>query len=144
MSSPVGWARANVLYDAMRRPPRYGSLEEAALLLVWKTRRDVQIAGVRAQAQAAIGGDKALEAFTDFRNLINRVELEEKSNKMKEQLEAMKSIKEIRFQPLRSTEKVSQLPHVTRKADVLNPPSRQLHALRTPGNVRAVPPKTRR
>ena len=82
MSSPVGWARANVLYDTSSRPPRYGTLEEAAYLLVWKTRRDIQVAGVRAQAQAAIGGDKALDAFSDFSNLINRVELEELYFKM--------------------------------------------------------------
>lgn len=140
----MGWARANVMYDAMRRPPRYGSIEETAHILVWKTRRDIQTAGVRAQAQAAIGGDKAIEAFTDFRNLVNRVELEEKSDKMREQLEAMKSIKEIRFQPLRATEKVVALPHVARQINDASPTKRHLHPLRTAGNMRATTPKTRR
>lgn len=133
-----------MLYDTFHRPPRYNSLEEAALLLVWKARRDVQIAGVRAQAQAAIGGDKALDAFSDFRNLINRVELEEKSTKMREQLENLKTIKEIRFQPLQSAEKTAKLPHVGRAQvnELLG--GRRLHPLRSDGNKRANAPKTRR
>jgi hypothetical protein len=68
--------------------------------MVWKARQSEMIAKVRAQAQAAIGGDKAVEAFSEFRDTVNRVEIKARTEKMRDQLEKLKNIKEIRFRPL--------------------------------------------
>lgn len=112
------------------------------MLMVSKARREIQVAGVRATAQAAIGGDKAVEAFAEFRDLINRVEIEDRSNKMREQLEQLKQIKEIRFRPLRATEKSIKLPEIDRSA-VTKTAQRTLRPVDAIPR-RAGPPKTRR
>lgn len=89
----------------MDGPPSYGTLLELMCLMVWRSRQVQMVASVRAQAQAAIGGEKAVEAFSDFQNLVNQVENEDRAQKMREQLEALKEIKEIRFKPLISEHK---------------------------------------
>lgn len=70
------------------------------MLTVWRSRQTEKVLSVRATAQAAIGGDKAAEAFSDYVNTVNRVDTEDKSKKMKERLEKLKDIQEIRFQPM--------------------------------------------
>jgi 2-polyprenyl-3-methyl-5-hydroxy-6-metoxy-1,4-benzoquinol methylase len=69
--------------------------------------------GARAQAQAAIGGEKATEAFTDLVHHLSRVEREDETSKMKERLEKLKTIKEIRFRPLSTVNKTRNLPVVS-------------------------------
>lgn len=70
------------------------------MLMVWKARQGLMVAGVRAQAQAAIGGDKAVDAFSEFRDLVNRVDIADRNERLKGRLEKLKEIKEIRFRPL--------------------------------------------
>lgn len=114
MNTPLGWARANVVYD-MGGLPKPGSLAEAMCVVVWRTRQQQKVAGIRAQSQASLGGEKAVEAFKDFRDLVNRVDVKDRTERMHRQLERIKDIKEIRFQPLVSTKKTINVRRVTRE-----------------------------
>lgn len=61
------------------------------------------VASVRAQAQAAVGGDAAVEAFQEFKKTLNRVEVEDREKKLKTALNEWSKIPEIRFQPQATT-----------------------------------------
>lgn len=61
------------------------------------------VASVRAQAQAAIGGEAAVEAFQEFKKTLNRVEVEDREKKLKTALNEWSRIPEIRFQPQATT-----------------------------------------
>ena len=100
MNTPLGWARANVIYDTMARPPRSGTLAEVLAIMVWRARVSQEVAGVRAQVQGALGGDAAVDAFSEFRDLVNRVEVKERSDKMRERLKNIEKVEAIRFKPL--------------------------------------------
>lgn len=119
-----------MIYDLLRKPPPFGSLLELVCMVVQRERQQLSILGVRAQAQAAIGGDKAEEAFKDFVNAQQRVEREDNSAKMREKLEALKDIKEIRFTPIAMAERKIKLPTVDaqtlREAGVLSEQARVL------------------
>lgn len=115
MRTPLGWARANIFYEKMVGPPKPGTLAEVLCLMVWKARQTEKIAQVRAQAQAALGGEKAVDAFSEFRDLINGVEIKDRNDKMRKQLERLKDIKEIRFQPLSMPRKATVLRTVSRE-----------------------------
>ena len=100
MNTPLGWARANIVYEKMIGPPKPGTLAEVLCIMIWKARQSMGIAQARALAQASLGGDKAVDAFSEYRDLVNRVEIKERTDKMRERLSAMQDIKEIRFKPL--------------------------------------------
>jgi hypothetical protein len=114
MSTPLGWARANLIYDKHVGVPKYGTLTEALCLLVWRSRVGILLAQTRAQAQAAIGGDSAKAAFEEFRDLVNRSEVKAKKDKMQERLEQLQTMKEIRFRPIAEPTKVNALPKTVR------------------------------
>ena len=99
MSTPLGWARANVLYDSMSGVPEYGSLTEAVLLLVWKSRTAQGLAATRAVAQAAVGGEAAVEAFAEYRDLITKRTTESKKSDMREKLERLRDMQTVKFRP---------------------------------------------
>lgn len=61
------------------------------------------VASVRAQAQAAVGGDAAVEAFQEFKKTLNRVEVEDREKKLKAALDEWGKVPEIRFQPQATT-----------------------------------------
>ena len=105
----MGWARAQLIFDKMSAPPRYGSLLELMCLTVQRERASLALLGARAQAQAAIGGEAAEAAFKEYVNAASRVELANTKKKMHDQIEELKKIKEIRFQPLTSTTKQLRL-----------------------------------
>jgi hypothetical protein len=84
----------------MQGTPKYGTMAEIMALMIWKKRQAQLLAKVRAQAQASLGGDKALDAYAEFRDLINHVDVKERTDKQRERLENLKKIKEIRFRPL--------------------------------------------
>ena len=112
MSTPLGWARANLYYDKLKDIPSFGSLREAACLLVWKNRIEILQAQTRATAQAALGGENAEKAFNDLISLINRVEISDKKDKMSERLKNLRDIKEIRFRPSAMPKSTSPLKKV--------------------------------
>lgn len=57
------------------------------------------IAGVRAQAQAALGGDAAVEAFKAFKTQVTKIEVEDRENRMRDALKEWSKVSEVRFQP---------------------------------------------
>jgi hypothetical protein len=84
----------------MREPPQYGSLLEVLCLIIWQHRQQVMIAGVRAQAQAALGGDAAVEAFKAFKTQVQKIEVEDRENKMRSALKEWSKVSEVRFKPV--------------------------------------------
>lgn len=95
----MGWARANLLYDCMTQPPKFGSLTEAALLLVYNARVAQGVAATRAVAQASIGGDAAVEAFDEYKNLITQRTAEKTKTELREKLELLKKVQAVKFRP---------------------------------------------
>jgi len=67
MSTPLGWARANLIFEKEPRP-KPGSLVELIFLLVFFAKQRAKFTEVRAQTQAAIDteGDASAKAFDDF------------------------------------------------------------------------------
>lgn len=68
--TPLGWARANIVYDMQHEPPPPGSPMESVMILVWQMRQDIEYYGTRALVQAAIdiqdGGKAADEAWKKY------------------------------------------------------------------------------
>lgn len=112
----MGWARAQLIFDKLTKPPPYGSLLELTCLTVQRERAQLALLGARAQAQAALGGESAEAAFKEYVNAFSRVEVEDTKKKMKDQIEELKKIKEIRFKPLVATTKQLKLPVVSAQA----------------------------
>lgn len=63
--------------------------------------------------QSAVNKDGASEAYKDLVSHLKRVEREDETKKMKERLEDLKKIKEIRFRPLATPTKQRNLPVVS-------------------------------
>ncbi len=133
LKTPLGWARANVFYEKLSSPPKPGSLEEVLCWVVWKEREKIGVARDKAQAQAALGGDAAVEAFTQYQQLVNRVQVEDSRKKMQAAMEDLAKIKEIRFAPLSPMKRVKALRSVdssTYVAKAADPgPTRKLKPL---------------
>jgi hypothetical protein len=68
-------------------------------LMVWQTRISQSVAATRAVAQAAIGGEKATEAFEDYRNSINRSTITDDKKKMHDRLDDLKKMQAVKFRP---------------------------------------------
>ena len=109
----MGWARAQLVYDKLTKPPPFGSLLELMCLTVQRERAQLALLGARAQAQAALGGEAAESAFKEYAAAYSRVETEDTRRKMREQVEKLKEIKEIRFKPMVATTKQLNLPVVS-------------------------------
>lgn len=52
--TPLGWARANIVYDMQHEPPPPGSPLESVMILVWQMRQDIEYYATRVLVQAAI------------------------------------------------------------------------------------------
>ena len=106
-----------MIYDSKKIVPQFGSLAEAVHLLVWKSRVTEEFHKTRATAQAAIGGDKASEAFDDYRRVLDRRVEEKKEESMREKLDRLKDMKAISFKPAEGgvRKKSSSLKTVRRK-----------------------------
>lgn len=73
---------------------------ESVLLVVWRRRQQLSIAEVRAQAQASLGGDAALEAFKEFRDQVTHVEVESQKTDMRKTLDAWSKSPALSVTPL--------------------------------------------
>jgi len=63
----VGWARANVLYDMQKAPPKPGTPLESLMLLVWQMRQTIRLQETRAIVQSLLAAnteDQALQKAT--------------------------------------------------------------------------------
>jgi hypothetical protein len=56
--TPLGWARANIMYDAMRDVPPPGSPMESVMILVWQMRQEIDFYTVRAIIQSEADDSK--------------------------------------------------------------------------------------
>ena len=99
LNTPLGWARANVLYDCAKQPPKYGSLMEIVLLLVYNSRVAQGMAATRAVAQASIGGEAAVEAFTQYTDIVTKRVKDKKKSDMRDKLEKLKDMQMVKFRP---------------------------------------------
>lgn len=68
-------------------------------LMVWQTRTSQEVAATRAVAQAAIGGEKAAEAFEDYKNIVHRSTATTDKKKMHDRLEDLKKMQAVKFRP---------------------------------------------
>lgn len=109
----MGWARAQLVYDKLDKPPPFGSLLELMCLVIQRERAQLALLGARAQAQAALGGESAETAFKEYASAYSRVETEDTTRKMREQIEELKKIKEIHMRPLVPTTRQLKLPVVS-------------------------------
>ena len=68
--TPLGWARANIVYDLQHEPPPPGSPLESVFILVWQMRQDIEYYAHRVLVQAAIeikdGGKAAADAWQKY------------------------------------------------------------------------------
>lgn len=87
------------MYDCASQPPRYGSLTETVFLIVYSSRVAQGVAATRAVAQASMGGEAAVEAFSDYTDLISKRDKETKKTEMREKLEKIKDMQMVKFRP---------------------------------------------
>jgi hypothetical protein len=80
--------------------PKYGSLMEVLLMLVWKKKQVIHAAQIRAMAQSALGGKEAEQAYKDFIEELTQVSPENNKDELRERLEDMKKIQAIKVTPL--------------------------------------------
>jgi hypothetical protein len=99
LNTPLGWARANVLYDCSKQPPKHGSLMEVVLLMVFNSRVAQGMAATRAVAQASIGGEAAVEAFTEYTDIVTKRVKDKKKSDMREKLDKLKDMQMVKFRP---------------------------------------------
>ena len=52
MKTPLGWARANMMYDMMEKPPKPGSVLEALCLMIQMRRQLIQLYSMHTVVQA--------------------------------------------------------------------------------------------
>lgn len=118
MKTPLGWARANLVYQKLNKVPKYGSLLESMCLILWKELLDIDVAQARAQAQAALGGDEAKKAFSDYSSLIfrDKINEQEKKDLMQERFQRVARMGPITFEPVElPSAKGGTLPKVRRR-----------------------------
>ena len=72
---------------------------EVVCLVVHNSRVAQGIAATRAVAQASIGGDAAVEAFSEYTDMLTKRDTEKKRSDMREKLEKVKEKEMIKFRP---------------------------------------------
>lgn len=88
-----------MLYD--KGPlPLPGSFQELVHLLVFQSRINADLVRTRAVAQASLGGDKAVEAFDEFKNALLSPTRNKQRKDMAEALEKVAKMGPIAFRPL--------------------------------------------
>jgi hypothetical protein len=69
------------------------------MLIVFNSRTAQGIAQTRAMAQASMGGDAAVDAFSEYADLITKRTTEKKKSDMREKLEKVKQMQAVKFRP---------------------------------------------
>lgn len=67
--------------------------------MVYNSRVAQDMAATRAVAQAAIGGDAAVEAFTEYTDIVTKRIREKKQSDMRDKLEKLKDMQLVKFRP---------------------------------------------
>lgn len=86
-------------------------------LFVQQKRREIAFSQTRAIAQASLGGEAAEKTFEEFAEAYNQVDRQANRKDLAQQLERLKQIKEIRFQPLAPLTSRTSVPRVTLPKD---------------------------
>lgn len=66
MKTPEGWARANLLLQTLKEPPKKGTLRESMLILLMAQLETIEHARFRALAQLIVDSGKGIEAFEEY------------------------------------------------------------------------------
>lgn len=66
MRTPLGWYRANLMYETSTKPPAYGSHLETLFLLLSKFREERQLMLDRAMFLSQVNPKEAVEAFNSY------------------------------------------------------------------------------
>lgn len=66
LGTPEGWARANLLLQTLRAPPRIGSLQESVLTLLQMKLEAIDHARFRALSQIIVDKEKGVAAFEEY------------------------------------------------------------------------------
>jgi len=66
LTTPEGWARANLLLQTLQAPPQPGSLREWVLILLVNRLEDIEHARFRALAQLIVDKETGVKAFEDY------------------------------------------------------------------------------
>lgn len=66
MTTPEGWARANLLLRTLQAPPPKGSLQEWALIFLLDRLEDIEHARFRALAQILVNKEEGAKAFEEY------------------------------------------------------------------------------
>lgn len=67
--------------------------------MVYQSRVAQGVAATRAVAQASMGGEAAVDAFTEYTELISKRTTETKKTEMREKLEKLKEMQVVKFRP---------------------------------------------
>ena len=106
MTTPAGWARANLLLRTLQAPPRPGSLREWMLILLLDRLEDIEHARFRALAQIIVDKEAGVEAFEDYMKIAFPFLEGRKQSKTQEVYDALRSW--IAEGPLKVTPTVTQ------------------------------------
>ena len=115
LETPLGWARANIIYDKSPDLPGYGTLEEVLFMLVWQKRRVIHAMQTRAVVQSSLGGKEAEEAYKDFISQLTQTNEEKRHDDLRDKLENMKKIQAIKITPLETASPKRTLKKVTKR-----------------------------
>jgi hypothetical protein len=66
MKTSEGWARANLLLQTLKAPPRKGTLRESLLIMLMAQLESIEHARFRALAQIIVDSGKGIEAFEEY------------------------------------------------------------------------------
>ena len=96
MKTPLGWARANMMYDLLDKPPKVGSVLEALCLMVQMRRQLIQLYGMHTVVQAVrTAEDESAESiqqsFNQYRDAVLPFLKEEMSRETNNLIDALKA-----------------------------------------------------
>jgi len=66
LTTPEGWARANILFQTLREPPPRGSVRESLLRLLVMQKEEAEHAKFRALAQLLVDKEAGAKAFEEY------------------------------------------------------------------------------
>ena len=95
MKTPLGWARANMMYDLLDKPPKTGSVLEALCLMVQMRRQIIRLYGMHTVVQAVRAseddsGEAVQESFSRYRDSVLPFLKEEVDREHKNLVRALK------------------------------------------------------
>ena len=96
MKTPLGWARANMMYDLLSKPPKPGSVLEALCLMIQMRRQLTQLYQLHTVVQAVRtaqdeSAEEVRDSFNRYRDALLPFLQEEMSREHNQLVEALKA-----------------------------------------------------